>query len=171
MSRRANIIFCSDLIPKCFSDGPSAAAPAVWSRLLHDKHGLKPELPHHRPPHLPGASPPPRPPASPSPPTTTTAPSLALAPAAARGQYPVDTPHQKLRSIEFLNENSPPCCPSALPPPLQGKAQKWRLARILNKKQLSLNFLPKLWSDQVFKWALMIGAENWKLAAFQLNLW
>ena len=104
---------------KCFSNGPSTPAPAVWSRLLHDERGLK--LPYPCPPRPPGASPPPRPPASPSPPTTTTAPSLALAPAAARGQYPVDTPHQKLRSVEFLNENSPPCCPSALPPPWKEK--------------------------------------------------
>ena len=66
----------------------------------------------------------------------------------------------------------PPC--SSPSPPLsllEGKAQKWGLARILNKKQLSLNFPQKLWSGQVFKWALMIGAENWRLAGFQLNLW
>ena len=98
---------------KCFSDGPSAAAPAVWSRLLHDEHG--PELAHPRPPRPPGASPPRRPPPSPSPPTTTPTPPLALAPAAARGQHPVGTP-PKTQICRILKRRLTPLAPPPLPP-------------------------------------------------------
>ena len=146
--RVASMIFfcetfvCSAFIKTCFSDGPSAAAPAVWSRLLHDEHGLHPELPQPPPP---GASPPPPrlPASSPAPQTTAPPTPWALAPAATGGQCPVNS-RPKNSSVQFLNEHLPPSLP--LCPQLGRKSTKKKVTtgQMLNKKQLSLNLPQKL---------------------------
>merc|ERR1712192_288682 len=94
-------------IPSSTSDGPSAAAPAVCSRLLYHELGLQPELPHPPPPGASSPPPPPPPPSSPAPPTTAHPPPSALAPADAGGQC-----LPKNSSVQFLNEHSPPLPPA-----------------------------------------------------------